>query len=107
MDRGERGGVQAIPLTLQQSLTGRLDRLGSAREVAQIGAVIGRDFSYKLRRVVAGMDDAPLQAVQEKLADADTRPETRRAGPEGTKGYRLFWSFRFLVRLSARGIRQL
>src|SRR5262249_44982522 len=46
LERGERTGIQAIPPTLQQSLTARLDRLGSAREVAQIGAVIGRDFSY-------------------------------------------------------------
>jgi predicted ATPase len=43
LERGERGGVQAIPPTLQQSLMARLDRLGPAREVAQIGAVIGRD----------------------------------------------------------------
>ena len=47
LERGEQGGVHAIPPTLQQSLTARLDRLGSAREVAQIGAVIGRDFSYR------------------------------------------------------------
>ena len=46
LERGEQGGIQAIPPTLQQSLTARLDRLGPAREVAQIGAVIGRDFSY-------------------------------------------------------------
>ena len=62
LERGEQGGIQAIPPTLQQSLTARLDRLGSAREVAQIGAVIGRDFSYALLRAVAGMEDAPLQA---------------------------------------------
>ena len=49
----------------------RLDRLGPAREVAQIGSVIGRGFSYRLLRDVAGMEDAPLQAALEKLADAD------------------------------------
>ena len=38
LERGEAGGLQAIPLTLQQSLAARLDRLGEAREVAQIGA---------------------------------------------------------------------
>ena len=48
LERGEQGGIQAIPPTLQQSLMARLDRLGPAREVAQIGAVIGRDFSYAL-----------------------------------------------------------
>ena len=43
LERGEQGGVQAIPPTLQQSLAARLDRLGSARETAQIGAVLGAD----------------------------------------------------------------
>ena len=71
LERGEQGGIQAIPPTLQQSLTARLDRLGPAREVAQIGAVIGRDFSYALLRAVAGMEDAPLQAALERLAEAD------------------------------------
>jgi predicted ATPase len=71
LERGEQGGVQAIPPTLQQSLTARLDRLGSAREIAQIGAVVGRDFSYALLRAVAGMDDVPLRAALERLAEAD------------------------------------
>ena len=71
LERGEQGGIQAIPPTLQQSLTARLDRLGSAREVAQIGAVIGRNFSYVLLRAVAGMEDAPLQLALDRLAEAD------------------------------------
>ena len=71
LERGEQGGIQAIPPTLQQSLMARLDRLGPAREVAQIGSVIGRGFSYGLFHDVAGMDDAPLQAALEKLAEAD------------------------------------
>jgi class 3 adenylate cyclase/tetratricopeptide (TPR) repeat protein len=53
LERGEQGGVQAIPPTLRQSLAARLDRLGSAREVAQIGAVLGRSFSHALLRDVA------------------------------------------------------
>jgi hypothetical protein len=44
LERGEAGGLHAIPPTLQQSLAARLDRLGEAREVAQIGAVLGRDL---------------------------------------------------------------
>jgi predicted ATPase len=52
-------------------LTARLDRLGPAREVAQIAAVIGREFSYLLLRAMAGMDDTPLQAALDRLADAD------------------------------------
>jgi predicted ATPase len=71
LERGEQGGTQAIPPTLQQSLTARLDRLGPAREVAQIGAVIGRDFSYRLLRGVAGMEEPALQAALERLAEAD------------------------------------
>src|SRR4029077_3796261 len=68
---GEQGGIHAIPPTLQQSLTARLDRLGSAREVAQIGSVIGRDFRYPLLQRVSGMDDAPLQNALDRLAEAD------------------------------------
>jgi class 3 adenylate cyclase/tetratricopeptide (TPR) repeat protein len=71
LERGEQGGIQAIPPTLQQSLTARLDRLGPAREVAQIAAVIGRGFSYPLVRAVAKMEDAALQAALERLAEAD------------------------------------
>jgi class 3 adenylate cyclase/predicted ATPase len=71
LERGEHGGIQAIPPTLEQSLTARLDRLGTAREVAQVGAVIGRIFSYKLICIATGMEDAPLQAALERLAEAD------------------------------------
>ena len=71
LERGEQGGIQAIPPTLQQSLMARLDRLGPAREVAQIGSVIGRDFSYSLLRALADMEEAPLQSALERLADAD------------------------------------
>src|SRR5207344_486978 len=61
----------AIPPTLQQLLTARLDRLGPAREVAQIGAVVGRGFSYTLLRAVAGTKEGLLQAALERLAEAD------------------------------------
>jgi class 3 adenylate cyclase/predicted ATPase len=71
VERGGHGGIQAIPPTLQQSLMARLDRLGPAREVAQIGAVIGRDFSYTLLRAVAGTEEVPLQTALERLAEAD------------------------------------
>jgi class 3 adenylate cyclase/predicted ATPase len=71
LERGEQGGIQAIPPTLQQSLTARLDRLGPAREVAQVASVIGRDFSYGLLRMILGMEVATLQAALERLAEAD------------------------------------
>ena len=71
LERGEADGLQAIPPTLQQSLAARLDRLGEAREVAQIGAVLRRDFTYALLRAVGGVDDPALQSALDKLADAD------------------------------------
>ena len=71
LERGEQGGAQAIPPTLQQSLAARLDRLGAAREIAQIGAVLGRGFSYALLRSVAGLDERALQSSLERLAEAD------------------------------------
>jgi class 3 adenylate cyclase/predicted ATPase len=71
LERGEAGGLQAIPPTLQQSLAARLDRLGEAREVAQIGAVLGRDFTYALVRALGGIDDPALQSALDRLASAD------------------------------------
>jgi predicted ATPase len=63
LERGEQDSMRAIPPTLQQSLTARLDRLGEARDVPQIGAVIGRDFSYLLLQAVAGIGDDPAPAA--------------------------------------------
>jgi len=71
LERGEHGGVQAIPPTLQQSLAARLDRLGSAREIAQIGAVLGRGFSHGLLQAVAGLDEPALRVALDRLADAE------------------------------------
>jgi class 3 adenylate cyclase len=76
LERGVEGGAQAIPPTLQQSLAARLDRLGEAREIAQIGAVLGREFSYALlaslaAAPVAGVADPALQSGLDRLAEAD------------------------------------
>jgi class 3 adenylate cyclase/tetratricopeptide (TPR) repeat protein len=71
LERGEQGGLQAIPPTLQQLLTARLDRLGEAREAAQIGAVLGRDFSFTLLAAVATVADPVLQSALDRLVDAD------------------------------------
>jgi class 3 adenylate cyclase/predicted ATPase len=70
LERGDEGG-QTIPPTLQQSLAARLDRLGDAREVAQIGAALGREFGYPLLRDVAGIGDPALQAALDRLTEAD------------------------------------
>jgi class 3 adenylate cyclase/tetratricopeptide (TPR) repeat protein len=75
LERDAHSGAHAIPPTLQQSLAARLDRLGEAREVAQIGAVLGRDFSYRLLRDVshsaAGLDEVRLQGALDRLTEAD------------------------------------
>ncbi len=90
LERGEHGGAKAIPPTLRQSLAARLDRLGSARAVAQIGAVLGRSFSYGILRDVAShtalvdpgsaglgegsykeLDEGLLQFALGRLLDAD------------------------------------
>jgi class 3 adenylate cyclase/tetratricopeptide (TPR) repeat protein len=61
----------AIPSTLQDSLTARLDRLGSPREVAQLAATIGRDFSYELLRAITLPDESALQKALAILVDAE------------------------------------
>ena len=60
----------AIPSTLQDSLMARLDRLVSVKDIAQIGAVIGREFQHELILAVAGLEDSVLTEGLEKLAEA-------------------------------------
>ncbi|MBS1236389.1 MAG: adenylate cyclase, partial [Proteobacteria bacterium] len=57
----------AIPTTLRDLLIARLDRLGPARELAQIGACIGREFSYDLLAAVSPQQGAKLDAAVGKL----------------------------------------
>jgi predicted ATPase len=61
----------AIPATLQDSLAARLDRLAPVKEIAQIGAAIGREFSYPLLRAVAGRDEAALRAALAQLEEGE------------------------------------
>jgi len=65
--------VDMVPTSLQASLTARLDRLGSGKEVAQIGSVIGREFSFETALALGGtpperMADALDQLVRAGLA---------------------------------------
>jgi DNA-binding response OmpR family regulator/predicted ATPase len=57
----------AIPKTLHASLLERLDRLGSAREVAQVAAAIGREFSHELLRAVAPASEGELRTALDQL----------------------------------------
>ncbi|WP_179138122.1 adenylate/guanylate cyclase domain-containing protein [Candidatus Entotheonella palauensis] len=61
----------SIPATLQDSLMARLDRLVTARGIAQLGAVIGRQFSYALIQAVSQLDDDTLQREMARLIDAE------------------------------------
>ena len=61
----------AIPTTLQDSLMARLDLLASVRLVAQIGAAIGREFSYSLLRVVSRLSESELQAALARLVASE------------------------------------
>ncbi|HUF55831.1 MAG TPA: AAA family ATPase, partial [Thermohalobaculum sp.] len=57
----------AVPETLRDSLTARLDRLGPARRIAQLGAMIGREFRYDLLEMVADAPQARLTAALDEL----------------------------------------
>ena len=60
----------AVPASLHASLMARLDRLGPAKEVAQIGAVIGREFSHALLAAVAPKDEKALSSALDVLTRA-------------------------------------
>jgi class 3 adenylate cyclase/predicted ATPase len=61
----------AIPATLQDSLMSRLDRLVTAKAVAQYAAVIGRQFSYELLQAVSQVNEAMLQHELGRLVEAE------------------------------------
>jgi class 3 adenylate cyclase/predicted ATPase len=60
----------AVPASLQASLMARLDRLGVAKELTQIGAAIGREFSHTLLAAVAGMPEAKVRRELERAIRA-------------------------------------
>ena len=62
--------VLAVPASLHASLMARLDRLGPAKGLAQIGAAIGREFSHALLAAVARKPDAELGSALDRLIDA-------------------------------------
>jgi class 3 adenylate cyclase/predicted ATPase len=76
-EEGERYGLTgplpplAIPTTLQDSLLARLDRLGAAKEVAQVGAVIGREFPYEAAAALSSLQDTAFDGALRQLVAAE------------------------------------
>src|SRR6202008_2925822 len=64
-------GTVAIPDTLQDALMARLDQLSAAKEVAQLGAVLGREFTYDLVKSVASQNEFTLQTGLSQLVAAE------------------------------------
>jgi predicted ATPase len=60
----------AVPASLHASLMARLDRLGPAKEVAQIGAAVGREFSHTLLQAMVGKPEAELRSALDRLMTA-------------------------------------
>jgi TOMM system kinase/cyclase fusion protein len=60
-----------IPATLHDALMARLDRLGPAKDLAQLGATLGREFSYELLQAVSLLDEATLQHGLKQLVEVE------------------------------------
>jgi class 3 adenylate cyclase/predicted ATPase len=60
-----------IPATLQDALMARLDRLGPGKQVVQLGATLGREFSYEVLQAVSPLDEAALQQGLWQLVEAE------------------------------------
>jgi class 3 adenylate cyclase/predicted transcriptional regulator len=63
-------GPGAVPLTLRDSLMARLDRLGRAKEVAQIASILGRQFSYASLAAIAGANENDLRTALSRLRES-------------------------------------
>lgn len=68
----------AIPATLRDSLVARLDRLGRAKETAQVAAAIGREFTFELLRAVSPLDEAAAQEDLDRLVASELVYRKRR-----------------------------
>ena len=92
-----------IPVTLHDSLMARLDRLGLAKEVAQVGAVIGSEFSYELLHAINPIAEEDLQRALRSLADAELL-YVRGIAPEATYQFKhaLIWDTAYEALLKSR-----
>jgi predicted ATPase/class 3 adenylate cyclase len=77
----------AVPTTLHDSLMARLDRLAPVKEIAQIGSVIGREFSYRLLSAVAPIAGPELESALMQLGGADLI-HSRGQPPEATYSFK-------------------
>ena len=73
-------GEASVPESLHDTLMARLDRYNDVKEIAQIAAVIGREFDYSLLQAVAGKSEVELQSALGKLIDAEM------VFPQGQRG---------------------
>ncbi len=70
VSKDEAAADAAIPATLQSSLVARLDRLNEVKEIAQVGAIIGREFSYDLLAAVTNKSEAEISAALDRLEES-------------------------------------
>jgi hypothetical protein len=87
LERGAADGPQAIPPTLRQSLAARLDQLGPARAVAQIGAVLGHEFDYAVLAAVAGAAELGLDLELKSPGALPFPSSAGEGGAERRMGY--------------------
>jgi tetratricopeptide (TPR) repeat protein len=80
---GAKLAAREIPVTLHDSLMARLDRLGPAKEIIQIGAVIGSEFSYEMLHAVDPVGAEELQSALRSATDAEL-VYVRGIAPEAT-----------------------
>lgn len=76
-----------VPSSLNDSLMARLDRLSTVKEVAQVGAAIGREFSHELLAAVLPIGDLELQTVLSRLMEADLI-QVRGTAPDAIYAFR-------------------
>ena len=70
-DHNDAIDAMTIPSTLRDSLTARLDRLGDARQLAQLGGVLGREFSYELIAACVSCSEQDLRRMLSEIVDAE------------------------------------
>ena len=72
--------MQQVPYSLQDSLMARLDRLTEYKEIAQISAIIGREFSYEKLQHVAETSESKLLSALSRLVQAELLTSVERDG---------------------------